>query len=119
MSMQPKQLDDVLLAFPAKIEAYMPDQGVDPGQDLEDVAQGIFVHGGSCYGFCARDGIDPESACRHLLVVLSSYQFKHERKLRAAGYLIQEWFHTVIRYDDETQDLERSTIVWQDQGEKS
>lgn len=112
--MQPHQVDDVTLAFPAIIDDLMPDERLHVGYNsaLGRLAADIFGEGDR-YGFCAREGIDAEKAWRHIAAILRSFAPKHEHKIGGVGYLIGEFFETVIRYDDADKDLERSTVVWE------
>lgn len=112
--MDPIKVEDVLLAFPAGIDRYMPPVDLEVGDNAPEtnVAQAIFGEGSAKFGFVPRDGVDPELACRHLAVVLTSYQFGHSRKLRAAGGLLRQWFEAVTHHTD-ASDPETHEIVWE------
>ncbi len=113
--MQPIKVDDVTLAFPALIDDLMPDQSLHVGYNspLGRLAADIFGDGSHLYGFCAREGIDAETAWRHVAAILRSYAPKHQHKIGGVGYLLGEWFDTVIKYDDADKDPEKSTVVWE------
>jgi hypothetical protein len=50
--------------------------------------------------FAAVKGIDPEAAFLHCLVVMKSYQLKHEHKKAAVAFLINRWFTRIWAGDE-------------------
>jgi hypothetical protein len=57
-------------------------------------ADALFFDGGSlsALGYEPRDGVDPQAALRALGAALGSFQPKHEHKIAAVGWLIDQWF---------------------------
>jgi len=121
MQHAPKEVDPVLMAFPADvIGEYLPAWDDLPaefrknwhgGEGACSLASGIFYGtfsaGGKNFnlkdgkiGFVPMDGVDPNMAWRHLQVCLGSYQPKHEHKIAGVGYLISLWIKFFL-LDDE------------------
>ena len=59
-----------------------------------DVAQTLFFEGGKLadHGLTPREGVDMGKAMNALGALLRSFEPKHEHKIAAAGFLIDQWF---------------------------
>lgn len=98
---EPQEVDDLTLAFPANIAPLMPNKADIP----EDIIQGRskWCRVMSDWFFCglrdakwtAKKGIDKTKALRHAGVILGSYEPKHEDKEAAVAYLLSQWFEHV------------------------
>lgn len=98
----PQAVDDVLIAFPAKIEHLLPEK------DLCETELAALSDGGARWlqfqtdwfsrGLPAqmrvtpRAGVGVETAFRHLAAIQRSYQLPHEHKVAAVAYLASRWF---------------------------
>ena len=99
--MNPQEIDDVTLAFPASIVSLMPNMSDIP----EDINQrrSKWCRVTSDWFFCGlrnakwrpKKGIDKIKALRHIGAILSSYEPKHEDKEAAVAYLLSQWFEDV------------------------
>jgi hypothetical protein len=103
---QPQEVDDVLLAFPADVMHLMPDP-----DDCEDALDALpreeeekwrsfqrkwFFNGlPENTKVDLKDGIDGDTAFRHLGAIQGSFQPKHEHKEAAVAYLASLWFEDV------------------------
>lgn len=95
---EPMDVDDVTLAFPAKIIGTL----IPKRDELPDEfgkhwhsnkwcnhAQLLFFKGGKIGKL--KPGIDAKKVNRHLMAVLGSFEPKHEHKIGAAGFLMSLW----------------------------
>src|SRR3990172_3629396 len=96
--MQPQAVTDLDLAFPTSVRHLMPPENEIPedywrmsGPKVK-VASEWFYRGLDMSVLIAKNGVDKEAAIRHLRVVLGSWEEKHEYKMAAASYLIDQWF---------------------------
>jgi len=97
----PQEVDDLTLAFPASISSLMPDQADIP----EDIIRGRskWCRVTSDWFFCGlrdakwtpKEGIDSKKALRHIGTILGSWEPKHEDKEAAVTYLLSQWFEDV------------------------
>lgn len=102
--MEPKKISPVRVAFPADVDDLMPDQNDIPEEHWDwnnqpwsaKIAGKWFYHGLDAEVLIAKSGIDKELALNHLQAVLGSFSKKHEYKMAAASYLIDQWFEPVI-----------------------
>jgi hypothetical protein len=51
-------------------------------------------------GMLPREGVDPEAAWRALVVCMTTFGIKHERKEAAFAFLVDQWFSDV-RWTDQ------------------
>lgn len=94
----PVPVDDLMLSFPADVRALMPAPEDIPEVDKKwlTVVRTWFYKGLSADAkFYMRDGIDGETAFRHLAAVKGSFQPKHEHKEAAMAYLLSLWCEEV------------------------
>lgn len=58
------------------------------------IAAKLFYGGGRLpdHGLAPRDGVDAGRATQAVGALLASFEPKHEHKMAAAGYLIDQWF---------------------------
>lgn len=117
MIVEPKEVSDVLFAFPANVVGdYLPNEDELPEEfgpnawihnPCCDLASGIFygrmTHKGESIkvagekiGFTPREGVDPMMAWRHILACLKSYEPKHQHKIAGVGYLISMWIDSFL-----------------------
>jgi hypothetical protein len=96
----PQDIDDVTLAFPASVRHLMPPMAEIPdefhmgsGNEWVEFQERWFFHGlGVDSKLYAKDGIDPETALRHLTAIQGSFEPKHQEKVAAVAYLASLWF---------------------------
>lgn len=105
----PTTVSDVELAFPANALDLMPplaacEEGLaalprDERAKWLDFQSAWFMSGiPPTVEFDLRDGIDGNTAIRHLGVIQGSYAPKHEHKEAAVAYLASRWFADVRGY---------------------
>jgi len=99
---QPTPLDAVQLAFPADALEYMPSMSEIPSEFKDSHNDWcVFVTRWFGFGlspetdFMPRQGVDAETAFKHVAAVLRSFAPKHEHKEAAAAYLLSRWFEGV------------------------
>ncbi|KKK89969.1 hypothetical protein LCGC14_2727780 [marine sediment metagenome] len=98
---QPQEIDDLTLAFPASVTSLMPDKAIIPEEIIRGSSKWSRVT--SDWFFCGlhgakwkpREGIDTKKALRHVGAILGSWEPKHEDKEAAVAYLLSEWFEDV------------------------
>ena len=100
---RPAQVDDVTVAFPAGIAHLQPPWAVIPAEFREgsgtwvDFQQRWFYRGlPKTVEFHCREGVDGNTAVRHLAVLQGSFEFKHEHKEAAVAWLASLWFIRVV-----------------------
>ena len=101
VTIEPQELDDLSVAFPANVTSLMPDKANIP----EDIIQGRskwcrvtrdwFFSGLRDAKWKPKKGIDEEKALRHVGTILGSWEPKHEDKEAAVAYLLSLWFEDV------------------------
>lgn len=92
----PKKVSDVTLAFPASIVGeYLPEMKDIPEEFkkhgnkwAKDVSE-LFYNGGTIDNL--KSDISKEDATRHMVVMLSSFEPKHEHKIAGAAWLLSMW----------------------------
>ncbi len=84
------------LAFPADVLAMMPPYDhklqYPRKRELQDLVSNWFFSGLKLKKVKPREGVDEKQALVHLKCVLGSFQPKHEHKIQAVAFLINEWF---------------------------
>lgn len=101
----PHPVDDVQLAFPAGLGDLLPPMDVIPAdyphrRDWERFQHAWFS--GTLPADCQMepaDGIDAQAAGRHLTVLQTSYEPKHQHKVAAVAWLASRWFARVVTTD--------------------
>lgn len=97
---KPHEVDQVTLAFPARLGVLLPDYDLLPDNYRSLDAWGCDRAEAWMFGMLkeygeigvAKPGIDFNLAIRHLTAILHSFEPKHEHKIAGAGYLIEKWF---------------------------
>ena len=96
--MQPQTVNNIELVFPANVRHLMPPEEEIPEDywrfsgPKQTIAARWFYQGLDTSILIAKKGIDKQAAIRHLSAVLGSWEHKHEYKMAAASYLIDQWF---------------------------
>jgi len=110
--MQPKEISDVMMAFPANVVGdYLPEwsdipeefrKGWNSSYGACNLSSDIFSWrlGDKKIGFVPMDDVDPGMAWRHICACLGSFEPKHEHKIAGVGYLISLWIKAFIVDDD-------------------
>lgn len=94
---QPKDADDVLVAFPASVKGYLPPK--------EEIPEEFWRYRGTAWNRLFNEwfyrgldkpplfkaGIDRQKALRHLRVCMGSFEPKHEHKEAGVAYLLSLW----------------------------
>ncbi len=95
----PMDVSDVMMVFPASVSSMMPDQKDIPNEYKmnRDTLAVQFINRWFFSGlkepeFIPKEGINPEKAFRHISCILGSFEPKHEHKISACAYLLDEWF---------------------------
>lgn len=103
----PVPIDDVLLAFPGDIAHLLPDwddipdefkkasEQTESSRKWLKLQQDWFARGVSNPLIDLEDGIDGETAWRHLSAIQGSYAPKHEHKESAVAFLASLWFRSI------------------------
>lgn len=100
--MEPKEVSDALMAYPAVVVGkYLPMQEDIPKEFWRDNEWTSLAHDWF-FGkikedskFYPKEGIDAEKAFRHCNCILRSYQPKHEHKIAGVAYLMSQFFEKV------------------------
>ena len=97
--MNPIPVTDVLLAFPADVAHLMPlkrdiPEGYWEPDDTWSCKLFTAMFFGGVKGLCLfpREGVDPETAFRHIKAVMGTFSCKHEYKEATCRYLLDLWF---------------------------
>ena len=100
--MKPQKIDDALLAFPASVSKLMipykdiPEEFKDSYNKWAKIQRDWFFKGLSDHTeFLPKEGIDANTAIRHLMAIQRSYEPKHEHKEACVAYLMSLWFDDV------------------------
>ena len=96
----PQVVNDVMLAFPAGISHLLPPAEKIPEEfcDLNRTTKwnklfgDMFYKGTKGLKLYPKEGIDPETAFRHIRTIMGSFEPKHEYKEAACAFLLSEWF---------------------------
>lgn len=104
---QPHKVSDVELAFPANVARLMPSMASIPESFKDfygDETSARWINFQSTWFFCglpagtnfvAKDGVDRDSAVRHLKAIQGSFEPSHEHKSAAVAWLASRWFERV------------------------
>jgi len=105
----PQPIDDLRLAFPARVAYLMPDYDDIPEDFRDDrgaarpwlkFQRDWFFRGLPADAkFSPKNGIDLAVALRHLKAIQGSFEPKHEHKEAAVAYLASLWFEEPPRGD--------------------
>lgn len=100
--LEPVDVTDADVAFPARVEHLMPSWDDIPKPFHESRAsvqheffEDCFLGAASEIELIPKEGINPGKAWRHLRCIMGSYQPKHEYKTAAVAYLLSLWFSTI------------------------
>lgn len=92
------------LVFPANVLEFMPSAqqiGKYPKQlELESLVEHWFFNGAKGFKLVPKEGVDVQKALTHLKCVLGSFLPKHEHKIAAVAWLINEWFDEFKEVDE-------------------
>lgn len=104
---KPQEVSEVEIVFPASVSSLMPPESYD--RDLVISAMNGYLPWSGFVGalwagrvkqetieMIPRDGIDGETAWRHIVCIMGSYEPKHEHKITALNVLLESWFHEAI-----------------------
>jgi len=93
------------MAFPAHVLDMMPsyeecasfryDHRRDGGGKWTKLAETWFMFGIKLGKITPKPGVDEKKAIAHLSCVLRSYEPKHEHKMAAVAYLLNDWFEDI------------------------
>lgn len=95
--MEPQDVSDALLAFPAQVSDLMPSWESIPEEYRRgrNWANGFqrdwFFFGLESMDLPWKEGIDSMKAMRHLAAIQGSFEPKHEHKEAAVAYLVDSW----------------------------
>lgn len=94
-----EDLKDVDEAFPANALDYMPSMKEIPHyekrRELEDLVSRWFFTGLDDVAFKAKEGVPGSAAFRQLKCIMGSFAPKHEHKIAAVAFLLNEWFDII------------------------
>lgn len=97
--MQPKEVSDALMVFPAQVvqEYMIPREDIPkdyPHKKFYTDLQGQWFYAGLKRSELPKpkDGIDPILALRHLQAIQGSFEPKHEHKEECVAYFLSLWF---------------------------
>ena len=97
--MKPQDVDDVTLAFPARVGHLMPPEAEIPEQYWQaDISwpcrlfNDLFFAGVKRLKLVPQEGIDTMQAWRHVRAIMGSFEPQHEYKEAACRYLLDQWF---------------------------
>lgn len=106
---RPVAVSDVMVALPADVIDLMPAEAEIPEEfgywnsGWNEIARSWFSKGLPAeVEFYMADGLDGETAVRHLHCVLGSYQPSHEHKLAAVAFLLSQWCTKVENWKQPT-----------------
>lgn len=95
---QPQDVSDVEIAFPASVRHLMPDYAdipkafKDHHNPYVKTVSNWFFNGLPKGTITPKAGVDGSKALRHLKCILGSFEPKHEHKEAAVAYLMSLWF---------------------------
>jgi hypothetical protein len=104
---KPKQIDGIQAAFPTSVEDFLPDYGAVPDEFKSRHNKWVklvsrwFFSGLKGAQFKWKDGIDGDTALRHLKYCMGSWEPKHEHKEAGVAYLMSLWLDDVIIPDEQ------------------
>lgn len=100
----PQPVDDLALAFPAHAIEMMPAMADIPEEFRQDrgdarpwikFQQRWFARGLKGVAITAKNGVDKNTALRHLALIQGSYEPQHEHKEAAVAFLASLWLEPV------------------------
>ncbi|EJV1664344.1 TPA: hypothetical protein SMO99_003025 [Proteus mirabilis] len=93
-----ENITQVMLAFgPQDIEKFLPKWDLIPDEFKQGKNSWVafierwFYHGLECPP-AAKEGVELKWALAHIMVILKSFDPKHERKIAGCAYLASLWF---------------------------
>lgn len=102
---KPQPINDVTLAFPARVMDTLMPKYVDIPDEFKDFnnrdhkwlrfQSDWFFYGLKNLEITPKEGIDKDIALRHLAAIQGSFEPKHEHKESAVAYLASLWFEDV------------------------
>jgi len=102
MKYLPKEISKVEMVFGGDMEKLLPKWEDIPnefkeGQTKWNKIQSIWFFEGLSgdTDFIEKEGIDGQTALKHLMAIQSSWEPKHEHKSAAVAFLLSEWFEDV------------------------
>ena len=96
--MEPIEVADLDIAFPANISHLMPSYDEIPKEykgghtKWNQLFNDWFFFGVQKLNLVPQDGIDKQKALRHIRAILGSFEPSHEHKEAACAYLFSQWF---------------------------
>jgi len=103
--MKPQIIDEITLAFPAKVKHLIPTIKEHP-----EYKKYIDNWNGHTWGFklfddwfyfgikdlklIPKEGINPEEAIRHIRTIMRSFEPQHEDKTASCAFLFELWFES-------------------------
>jgi hypothetical protein len=101
--MKPQAISDLTFAFPANVVGTLLPERSEIPEEFDSnwhrnnhewcgVANRWFSHGLDQSDFVAKDGIDAETAWKHLGTIMRSWEPKHEHKIAGVAWLMSQWF---------------------------
>jgi len=103
--MKPTPIDDALLAFPARVEHLMPLNEPDYKKEYREGYSSRDTWGFKLFGdwfysgletleLKPKEGIDQQTALRHIRTVMGSFQPSHEDKTASCAWMFEHWFES-------------------------
>ena len=94
-----EDLTDADVAFPANALDYMPKRSEIPEyperRAMESLVERWFHFGLKGVQFKAKEGVPGSAAWRQVRCIMGSYAPKHEHKIEAVAFLLNEWFEVI------------------------
>lgn len=93
-----KEVTDVEIAFPARIEGMIPEYENIPeefkhgGTKWNRLFSDWFYSGVKDLQIIPKEGIDVKKALRHIRCIIGSFEPQHEHKEAGVAFLMNEWF---------------------------
>lgn len=100
-----EDIPDVQYAFPANLGPLVPPWTMIPDEFKTGRGEWVrfagrwFGTGFPESGVIRREGIDAETAHRHLWTIMRSYSYKHEHKIAAVAWLASRWWEGIVTED--------------------
>jgi len=94
-----QDVSPIEIAFPADVEHLLPSEDAEVTSEARRrwgrLFDGLFTGtvNATKVMFLPRIGVAPKKAWDHFLVVLGTYSIKHERKVEACIYMLDQWFN--------------------------
>jgi hypothetical protein len=103
---QPQAIDDVTVAFPARVVGTLLPRVADIPREFYSRANpwatlaSRWFFSGLSGRFAVKPGIDERTALRHLSAVLRSFEPQHEHKEAGVAFLMSQWFDGFCERED-------------------